>query len=169
MVVLDGESLGFDAVAAVARQRSPVRLAESARAAMQRSHDWVMSAARGEVTDEHGVPLPVYGVNTGYGSLARVRIAPEHAEALSLALVRSHAAGVGEPAPTDAVRAMMLLRANALAKGASGCRPLLVDTLCAMLERDLGARGPVAGLVRVVGRSRAAGAPRAGAVPRDRR
>lgn len=137
MVLLDGASLGFDEVAAVARRGAPVRLAEPARAAMARSYAWVLSAARGEVTDEHGVPLPVYGVNTGYGSLARVRIAPENAEALSLSLIRSHAAGVGEPAPADAVRAMMLLRANALAKGASGCRPALVDTLCAMLDADV--------------------------------
>ena len=137
MVLLDGASLGFDEVAAVARHGASVRLADPARDAMARSHDWVARAARGELTDEHGAPLPVYGVNTGYGSLARVRIAPENAETLSLSLIRSHAAGVGEPAPTDAVRAMMLLRANALAKGASGCRPALVDTLCAMLDADV--------------------------------
>jgi histidine ammonia-lyase len=77
--------------------------------------------------------MPVYGVNTGYGSLARVRIDGDQIRALSWNLIRSHAAGVGPPVPADAVRAMMLLRANALARGASGCRPELVDTLCAML------------------------------------
>ncbi len=123
---IDGHHLDFDQVVAVARQGRPVRLADDARARMERSYAWVAQAGTGD--------RPVYGVNTGFGSLARVRIPADQRATLSLNLVRSHAAGVGDPVPVPAVRAMMLLRANALAKGASGCRPLLVDTICAMLN-----------------------------------
>ncbi|RME21925.1 MAG: aromatic amino acid lyase [Deltaproteobacteria bacterium] len=125
-LTIDGHHLDFDAVVAVARGGRSVRLADDARARMERSYAWVAQAGTGD--------RPVYGVNTGFGSLARVRIPPAQRATLSLNLVRSHAAGVGDPVPVPTVRAMMLLRANALAKGASGCRPLLVDTICAMLD-----------------------------------
>ena len=121
-------------VAAVARGGVSVRLGEGARSRMQRSHAWVAAAAEGALRDEHGQELQVYGVNTGYGSLARVRIDQDRICELSWNLVRSHAAGVGPPMPGDAVRAMMLLRASALSRGSSGCRPALVDTLCGMLD-----------------------------------
>lgn len=98
---------------------------------MARSRAWVRS------TVEEGATLPVYGVNTGYGSLARVRIDTEHIAELSWNLIRSHAAGVGPEVDRHVVRAMMLLRANALAKGVSGVRPALVDTLAAMLNADV--------------------------------
>ena len=111
-----------------------VALGEAARERMARSHAWVVAAARGEIVQSDGTPMPVYGVNTGYGSLARLRISPDRIRALSWNLVRSHAAGVGPSMPVPVIRAMMLLRANALAKGASGCRPALVETLCAMLD-----------------------------------
>ena len=104
---------------------------------MEASRDWVAAAAAGEVRDADGSPLPVYGVNTGYGSLARMRIPAEDIERLSWNLIRSHAAGMGEPVAPDVVRAMMLLRANALAKGASGCRPVLVERLLEMLEKGV--------------------------------
>ena len=125
-LLVDGESLSLRDVVDVARGGRTVALADDARVRMGRSYRWV---ARAGTLDE-----PVYGVNTGFGSLARVRIPSAHTSKLSWNLVRSHAAGVGRPLPIDAVRAMMLLRANALAKGASGCRPLLVDTLLAMLN-----------------------------------
>jgi len=124
-LALDGAGLHFVDVVGVARHGRPVVLAPHARARMEKSYAWVASAG---TRDE-----PVYGVNTGFGSLARVRIPADQRARLSLNLVRSHAAGVGDPLPVPVVRAMMLLRANALAKGASGCRPLLVDTICAML------------------------------------
>jgi len=133
VVVLDDGALTLADVAAVARGRAAVRLGDSARQRMQRSHAWVASAAEGALRDADGESLPVYGVNTGYGSLARVRIDHEKIRELSWNLVRSHAAGVGPRMPDDAVRGMMLLRANALSRGASGCRPALVDTLCGML------------------------------------
>ncbi len=76
----------------------------------------------------------VYGVTTGFGDLADVRIEPSQTAALQRNLVRSHAAGVGEPLPVDVVRAMLLLRANTLAIGLSGVRPELVELLCGMLN-----------------------------------
>src|SRR5688500_5343404 len=137
MLRLTGQSLDLGDVARIARVGVAVALDDAARVRMEASAAWVRAAARGESVDAAGLPLAVYGVNTGYGSLARVHIPKEHIEALSLNLVRSHAAGVGVPLDAEAVRAMMLLRANALAKGASGCRPAIVDTLCAMLARDV--------------------------------
>lgn len=128
-VTIDGASLTPESVAWVARDLASVGLDPAARARMEVSLAWIRGAV------ESG--LPVYGVNTGYGSLARVRIPRDKIEALSMNLVRSHAAGVGPPLGTDAVRGMMLLRANALAKGVSGCRPALVETLLAMLDRQV--------------------------------
>ena len=123
---LDGRSLTLRDVAAVARSGASVGLDPDARSQMQRSRDWVRAAAEGD--------LPIYGVNTGYGSLARVRIEPEQITQLSWNLVRSHAAGVGPEVELDAVRGMMLLRANALARGASGVRVEVVERLTEMLN-----------------------------------
>lgn len=129
MIELDGASLGLDDLVAVARHGATVGLGAAARREMARSLAWVDATLRED--------RPVYGINTGFGSLARVRIAAEDTSRLSRNLVRSHAAGVGADCPEDIVRAMMLLRANALARGASGCRPLLVEQLCAMLARGV--------------------------------
>ena len=137
MVELDGDSLTIPKVAAVARDRSEVTLDPAARQRMLASRAWVEDVAAGRLTDAAGRPLTVYGINTGYGSLARVRIDAERIAELSWNLIQSHAAGVGPPVDRAVVRAMMLLRANALAKGASGCRPALVELLCAMLNRDV--------------------------------
>ncbi len=134
---LDGQSLDLSQVASVARASAVVRLDDRARERMNASEAWVRSAAEGMLRDEQGESLPVYGVNTGYGSLARVKIDAKDISRLSLNLIRSHAAGVGPAFPAEVVRAMMLLRANALAKGASGCRPARVDTLCRMLEKGV--------------------------------
>jgi histidine ammonia-lyase len=79
----------------------------------------------------------VYGVTTGFGDLANVRIEPEQVAELQRNLVRSHTAGVGEPLPADVVRAMLLLRANALAIGLSGVRPELAELLCGMLNASV--------------------------------
>lgn len=128
-LAIDGNSLRIDDVVDVARYGRPAALIPEARVRMQESYAWVRNACADD--------RPVYGVNTGFGSLARVKIDPAHSSQLSLNLIRSHAAGVGPSLPVPEVRAMMLLRANALAKGASGCRPLLVDTLTAMLEKNV--------------------------------
>ena len=79
----------------------------------------------------------VYGVTTGFGDLANVRIEPEQVAELQRNLVRSHTAGVGDPLPTDVVRAMLLLRANGLAIGLSGVRPALAELLCGMLNESV--------------------------------
>ena len=79
----------------------------------------------------------VYGVTTGFGDLANVRIEPEQVAELQRNLVLSHTAGVGEPLPVDVVRAMLLLRANALAIGLSGVRPELAELLCGMLNESV--------------------------------
>jgi histidine ammonia-lyase len=76
----------------------------------------------------------VYGINTGFGKLAEVRISSDQLEQLQLNPLRSHACGVGEPFPEDVVRAMLLLRANVLATGHAGCRPVVVDRLLNLLE-----------------------------------
>lgn len=128
-LALDGVSLSLGDVVAIARGAAQVVLAEHGRVAMERSYAWVRSVLRAD--------RPIYGVNTGFGSLARMRIDPADAATLSRNLIKSHAAGVGAPCAPDIVRAMMLLRANALARGASGCRPVLVETLLAMLARGV--------------------------------
>src|ERR1700684_1956171 len=104
-----------------------------------------------------------YGINTGFGKLASVRISTEQVRQLQVNLVRSHACGVGAPLSEPETRAMMLLRANALAKGLSGIRPETVEVLCAMLnakvhpvipsQGSVGASGdlaPLAHLAQVV-------------------
>ena len=128
-LLIDGASLCISDVVAVARFGRQVALAQSAREKMGKSYAWVKHASMQE--------QPVYGVNTGFGSLARVKIDAAHSSQLSLNLLRSHAAGVGPILPVPETRAMMLLRANALAKGVSGCRPLLVDTLVQMLNENV--------------------------------
>src|SRR6185436_11680153 len=79
----------------------------------------------------------VYGVTTGFGALATRFVPPEDAARLQENLLRSHAAGVGAPLPVEVVRAMLLLRANTLALGHSGCRPVIVDRLLAFLDRGV--------------------------------
>ena len=128
-LAIDGASLCIRDVVDVARDGRPVVLADAARDRMLESYSWVKQATTQD--------KPVYGVNTGFGSLARVKIDPAHSSQLSLNLIRSHAAGVGPILPVAETRAMMLLRANALAKGVSGCRPVLVETLLQMLNADI--------------------------------
>jgi histidine ammonia-lyase len=136
-VVLRGASLHLEELVEVARARRPVTLGAQARAEMSRSRAWVESVVRGELVDARGESRAIYGVNTGYGSLARVRIPAESLNTLSRNLLRSHAAGVGEPAAEDVARATVLLRANALARGVSGCRPELVELLLELLNRGV--------------------------------
>ena len=121
MVVLDGASLTIEQVVSVASGRDRVAIADDAVERMLRSRAVVERLASGEEA--------VYGVNTGVGLLADVRVAPEDLSQLQRNLVRSHSAGVGEPLPAPAVRAMMLIRANVLAKGFSGIRPLVAERL----------------------------------------
>jgi len=128
-VTLKGPGLTEDQVVAVARHREKVALAASARTKMERSRARVERAATSRE--------PVYGVSTGFGALAGTRIAPLRQPELQLALIRSHAAGVGPPVDGEAVRATMLLRARTLAMGMSGVRPLLAEAMLGMLNEGI--------------------------------
>ncbi|MEX2181775.1 MAG: histidine ammonia-lyase [Gemmatimonadaceae bacterium] len=140
---LTGSTLTVAEVAAVADGGRAVRLAATARDRMRATRTIVEGiAARGEV---------VYGVTTGFGKLADIAIAPDQLAQLQVNLVRSHAAGVGPRLPEREVRAMMLLRANVLAKGYSGARPELVELLCAMLDARLHPPVPEQGSVGASG------------------
>ncbi|MBT3222394.1 MAG: aromatic amino acid lyase, partial [Proteobacteria bacterium] len=108
-VVVDGETLTIGDVVHVARHQAQTTLSDVAAKRMRASAEWVDQAANGKIQDANKNPLPVYGVNTGYGSLARVRIDTASIQQLSWNLVRSHTAGVGPALPEDVVRAMMLL------------------------------------------------------------
>src|SRR5437899_9665080 len=142
-VTLDGQSLSIADVVAVARHNVPVALDPQALKAVQQSRRAVEAAIeRGET---------MYGVNTGFGKLAHVRIPAEQGRQLQLNLIRSHASGVGEPLPQDAVRAMMLLRANVLMRGTSGVRPVLPELLIEMLNRAMHPRVPSQGSVGASG------------------
>ena len=127
-IVLDGESLTLEAVEAVADGAS-CTLHRRALGRVRQARRTVERAARGGAA--------VYGVNTGFGHLAQVRIAPGDLEALQLNLLRSHAAGVGDPLPERVVRAVLALRANCLARGHSGIRPETLDLLLGMLARGV--------------------------------
>jgi histidine ammonia-lyase len=120
-----------------------VTLSAAARARMMASRGVVESAVR-----ERRV---VYGVTTGFGELKDRHIAPEQVRQLQINLLRSHSAGVGAAAPRDIVRAMLLLRAASLAHGYSGCRPEIVETLLALLERDVTPFVPLEGSVGASG------------------
>ena len=125
-VTLRGAGLGEEQVVAVARHGEKVALAAGARAKMERSRARVERAAASR--------QPVYGVSTGFGALAGTRVAPLRQPELQLALIRSHAAGMGPPIETEVVRATMLLRARTLSMGLSGVRPALAEGLLALLN-----------------------------------
>src|SRR5690349_7441370 len=142
-VTLDGHSLSINDVVAVARRHASVAIDPAALTAVKQSRQAVEAAvARGQT---------IYGVNTGFGKLAHVRIPPDQARQLQLNLIRSHASGVGDPLDVDAVRAMMLLRANVLMRGTSGVRPVLPEMLVEMLNRGVHPRVPSQGSVGASG------------------
>jgi histidine ammonia-lyase len=127
--VLDGQPLALDAVVEIARGSVPVVLGPLPReriAQGRRVVDAVLASGR-----------TVYGINTGFGELASVRIPPDKLRELQVNLLRSHAIGSGEPLPADVVRAMLLLRAHSLAAGYSGVRVELVEALLACLNAGL--------------------------------
>src|SRR5467141_2455077 len=125
-VVLTGNDLTFDQLYAVGLRNEAVSLAPAAVTRMKASRAVVDRLVAANET--------AYGINTGFGKLASVRISAEQVRQLQINLVRSHVCGVGTPLSTPEVRAMMVLRANALAKGLSGIRPVVVETLCDMLN-----------------------------------
>jgi histidine ammonia-lyase len=127
MIHLDGDSLTLDALLAIANEFAPVAIADAARARV---------AAARAVVDEHARrDTAVYGINTGFGDFAEVKIPADSLSRLQVNLLRSHAAGVGEPLPVPVVRATIALRANVLAKGYSGIRLETLDRLVDLLNR----------------------------------
>ncbi|HEY7937398.1 MAG TPA: histidine ammonia-lyase [Candidatus Limnocylindrales bacterium] len=150
-IVLTGANLTIADVEAVARRDVRVELDDEARTRVQEARDVIERlVAAGEV---------VYGVTTGFGDLATTFIAPADAARLQQNLLMSHAAGVGPAFPAEVVRAMLLLRANTLALGHSGCRPVVIDRLLEMLaagihpivpeQGSLGASGDLAPLAHL--------------------
>src|SRR5712691_940757 len=128
-VQLTGNTLTFEQLYDVSLHGADAALASEARARME--------ASRAVIERIVAAGATIYGVNTGFGDLAEVRISTDQIRTLQINLVRSHACGVGAPLSRAETRALMLLRANTLAKGLSGVRPELVDTLCAMLNHGV--------------------------------
>lgn len=170
-LTLTGQSLSLADVVAVARDPAATlqldpgalgRLGESRRLVDQ-------AVARGGA---------IYGINTGFGKLANVRVAPDKLEQLQVNLIRSHAAGMGDPLPPDVVRAAMLLRANVLLRPTSGVRPGLVEALVALFnaaiipvvpeQGSVGASGDLAPLSHIamalIGEGEVRGGPAAAAL-----
>ena len=150
-VILDGESLTPDDVVAVAREDVSVTVPESARESVRASRERVEEVVK---SDE-----AVYGVNTGFGQLVTERIPKDDLETLQTNLVRSHASGVGRELDRTEVRSMLCTRINALVKGYSGVREVVVDHLVTMLNEgvhpvvrsrgSLGASGDLAPLAHL--------------------
>jgi histidine ammonia-lyase len=129
MIRLDGHSLTLDALVAIANDFAPVSLTDAARERVR--------AARAIVDDYADRDTPTYGINTGFGSFAEVKIPHASLSQLQVNLLRSHAAGVGEPLPVPVVRAAVALRANVLAKGFSGIRLETLELLVELLNRRI--------------------------------
>jgi histidine ammonia-lyase len=126
---INGNDLSFDDLRQVVYERRPVELADGARKRVVAAREVVEKLLR-----ENRV---AYAINTGVGKLSDVHIEPAQNRQLQLNLIRSHSAGVGEPLSQEETRAMMLLRANSLAKGFSGVRPDVIDLICAMLNKSV--------------------------------
>ncbi|HYL46659.1 MAG TPA: histidine ammonia-lyase [Candidatus Limnocylindrales bacterium] len=142
-IQLDGETLSLAQLYEIVSGAAEGELAPAARERMNRSRTVV------EKLIESGTA--VYGVNTGFGKLAAVRISPDQIRQLQLNLVRSHACGVGPVLSGPETRAVLTLRASAIAKGFSGVRPIVVETLCAMLNRGVHPVIPAQGSVGASG------------------
>jgi histidine ammonia-lyase len=128
-VIITGENLTIEQVDAVCRGGAKVKLSPEAKEAVK--------ANRAVIEKKVKSGIPIYGVTTGIGEFARIQISPEQGEELQRRIVYSHAAAVGDPIPTSDVRAAMLLRLNCLSKGFSGVRPVIVETLAAMLNKGV--------------------------------
>jgi len=126
---INGNELTLEAVCEIAEANRPVLLAPDAREIVQQ--------ARAVVDEIVAANKVAYAITTGVGKLSDVHIPPDQVRELQVNLVRSHACGVGVPLSVPETRAMMLLRANSLAKGHSGVRPVVIDTLCEMLNRRI--------------------------------
>ncbi len=128
-LVIDAGPLSLDDVERVARGGARVQLGETGRERLLRSRA-VLNATMAEAG-------PLYGVNTGFGSLAGVRISDEDLRSVQQNLILSHSSGVGDPLPVDVVRAMLLLTVASLSRGLSGVRPVVVERLIALLNAGI--------------------------------
>ncbi len=128
-IIVDGSPISPQDVVAVAKRQAVAVPSGDLEARMRAARSVVMEAV---ASDE-----VVYGITTGFGALASTHIGTDLVKALQYNLVRSHASGVGDPLPDDIVRAMLLLRARTLAQGHSGVRPVIVERLLEMLDRDI--------------------------------
>ncbi len=141
---LDGRTFTLkDAARVLAGESFPARLARRATQDVLRS--------RRLVEDRAAATEALYGINTGFGKLARVRIAPADLAELQQNLILSHASGVGEPLPQDVARLILILRANALARGNSGVRVELIQRLLALFEAGVAPVIPSQGSVGASG------------------
>ena len=150
-VSLTGTSLSIDQVVRAARGGSPVHIDQQAAASAD--------ASRAVVERIVETGRPVYGINTGFGPLAHVRIDPKQLNELQRNLILSHVAGVGQPLPIEIVRAMMVLRANVLLRETSGVRSIVAQRICDALnarihpvvpeQGSVGASGDLAPLAHV--------------------
>lgn len=144
-VLLDGESLTPEQVAAVARDYAVVDVDPAAMKRVARCRQVIE-----RLLDDPSRPVN-YGLNTGFGSLRNIVIERDKVQDLQRNLIRSHSCGVGPPTPVDVVRAMILLRANTLVKGHSGVRPVVIETLVQMLNRRVHPVVPIKGSVGASG------------------
>lgn len=152
MILLNGKDLTLREVALVAREHLPVEISDEAKKAIER--------ARAVVDEKRRSGAVIYGLTTGFGKFADKHIADTDVEQLQKNLIVSHACGTGDPLPTDAVRAVMLLRLNALSRGYSGIRLSTMETLLEMLNQgvhpvipekgSLGASGDLVPLAHMV-------------------
>jgi histidine ammonia-lyase len=129
MISLDGSALSLEDVVAVAKNAAPVCLATAALERMESSRVQVEQAMTGS--------KPVYALNTGVGLLANIRLDETEIETMQVNLIRSHCCGVGAPLESAVVRGMMLIRANVLAKGFSGIRPVVAERICDLLNHGI--------------------------------
>ena len=129
MIYLDGISLNLEKLRQIAERHEPVGISDEAKRDIQNSRDSLMKLVSSGAN--------IYGVNTGFGSLLNVRIKPDKIEELQRNLIRSHAAGVGEPLDAKHVRAIMTIRANSLCKGYSGVSLELVEKILEFLNEDI--------------------------------
>lgn len=142
-VVIDGEHLTIEDVHLVSRKYAPVSISPDAHERVKLSRQILQKFL--------DIGKPIYGVNTGFGALANVRISKEKLKELQRNIILSHSAGIGNYLSEDIVRAMILIRANALAKGLSGVRPVVIEKLLELLNKKITPAVPEIGSVGASG------------------
>lgn len=128
-IIIDGENLTIEKVHTVARENASVRIGENAAERVNKCRGFIEELVESNTA--------VYGVTTGIGEFARIRVSPEMGEQLQKNIVYSHAAGVGDVVPIDQVRAGMVLRVNTLCRGNSGVRLSTIQTIVDMLNKGV--------------------------------